>query len=538
MVESATLVVKNGRIYTVDRDRSWAQAIAVEGDRIVRVGTNEEIEEMSGPDTVVIDAGDRLVLPGFNDSHTHTSLAFEMAFSAQLGEAESLEEISALVRKHGEAHPEYRLVRGAGWVHDAVLVDRRYPKKEDIDEIISERPVLLVSFDGWVGLGNSMFTEIAEEAVKGIAPNLGEMERDSETGEATGVFLNPADLTFLAGDLSALMRESELDGLRWIFRQMPRYGITSIHDALSDSKSFEAYEKLRSAGELLARAYISLVYHKLTTEADLAGFVDIRKKHSDEWIRAGVVKLFLDGVLDSHTAAMIEPYADDPSSRGDTKFSPKKFKAIVEKLDKMGFQCMTHSSGDGAVRLALDAYEDAANSNGRRDSRHRIEHIEMLSQEDVPRFGELGVIASMQPMHAEPDSDCGYARAAGPERMKTSCPWRALDETGAVLAFSSDWYVVDLNPLLGIHAAVTRNWSADSPRSVSLEKAIEAYTLNGAYASFEENTKGSIEVGKLADFVVLSDNLFEMPPEEIADAKVLLTVLGGKKVYGAEGFSG
>ena len=538
MTRNVTLAVRNARIYTVDKEKPWAQAMAVDDDRIARVGTNEEIDELIGADTKVIDVGGRLVLPGFNDSHIHTSMAYEEAFSAFLGDAKSLDEISTILMKHAREHPEHKLVSGTGYKHDTVLIDGRYPTKNRMDEIISDRPLLIVSYDGWVGLGNSKFTDMAEEAFKGMPGNLGGAERDPETGESLGVFHNPGDLTFHAGALSDLIRENELAGLRWVFRQFPEYGITSVHDALSDFRSVEAYEKLRHEGGLLARTYLALGYSNQTTDDDIEGFVRVRNEHSDERIRGGVVKLFIDGVLDSHTAGMLEPYADNPSFSGETKYSPEQFKEIIGRLDAMGFQCMTHACGDRGVRVALDAYEHAAEKNGRRDSRHRIEHIEMLSKEDVPRFEELGVIASMQPMHAAPMTDSVYVRAAGVERMKTSFPWRTLVDAGAVLAFSSDWAVADMNPLAEIQVALTRNWSDDPARTVTLEKAIEAYTLNGAYASFEDDIKGSITEGKLADFVVISKDLFEIPPEEIGTAKVLLTVLGGKVVHRAEGSDG
>ena len=538
LIRSATLVIRNGRIYTVNPGQEWAQAAAIVDDKIVYVGTDDEIEPYIDGNTKVLDAVGRLVLPGFNDSHMHISMAYEEAFWARLGSAKSFDEVSDIVKEHGESHPEYRMVGGTGWVYDAVLSGRRYPHKEDLDKIYSDRPVLLISFDGWVGLGNTLFTDMAEEAFKGRDASLGGRERDPESGEATGVYHNPGDLLYLAGDLSALIRESELDGLRWVFGELPRYGITSFHDAGVDFRSIDAYEQVKSEGGLRVRAYVALGYHKSTTDEDLKRFAEIREKHSDEWLRTGIVKLFIDGVLDSHTAAMLEPYADDPPSSGETKYAPEEYKGIIEKLDKMGFQCMTHSCGDRGVRVTLDAYEHAAKVNGKRDSRHRIEHIEMVSKDDIPRFKELGVIASMQPMHAVPESDSVYVRAAGSERIKTSFPWRSFDESGAVLAFSSDWSVVDMNPLPGLQAAVTRNWAAGSPRTVSLETAIEAYTLKGAYASFEEDIKGSIEVGKLADLIVLSDDLFEISQDDIGDVKVLLTVVGGEETYRADTFEG
>ena len=355
-------------------------------------------------------------------------------------------------------------------------------------------------------------------------------------GEPTGVFHNPGDLTYHAGNLSRLIRESELDGLRWVYERLPRHGITGVHDAQSDFLSLEAYQRLREEGGLKARTYIALNYHETTTDEDLRGLVGSRDRFADEWLRTGAVKLFIDGVLDSHTAAMLEPYADDPGSSGSTSYDPEEFKEVVAKLDGLGLQCMTHSCGDRGVRVVLDAYEHARKANGQRDSRHRVEHIEHVSEEDMPRFRQLGVIASMQPIHAVPTEDQALARAAGPERMGRSFPWRSLDRAGARLAFSSDWPVADMNPLLGIHAAVVDDERSERKQTVSLEKAIEAYTINEAYASFEEDIKGSLEVGKLADFVILSRDLFECAPEEIKGCEVLLTVLGGREVYRAGSF--
>jgi predicted amidohydrolase YtcJ len=530
VLSKATLILRNGRVFTVDEKNPWAEAIAVRDDRIILVGDNDDADQLCGDDTVVIDAKGRLVLPGFIDGHIHTSMAYQEAFWARLGEAGSMDEIAVIVRKHRDEHPDDAMVCGNGWRYDAVLSDGRFPNRDAMDRIISDKPVLIVSYDGWVGLGNSMFTEMAVESFKGSPVELGSMERDPETNEPTGVFHNPGDLIFLAGKLSLMIREKELDGLRWIFRQLPKYGITSVHDAQSDFKTLDEYRRLREEGGLLARAYIAYNYEKTTTEEDLRRVSEM-VKDSDEWIRLGVIKLFIDGVLDSHTAAMLEPYSDDPSTSGSTRYTPEELNDIVTTLDSMGLQCMIHSCGDRGVRTVLDAYEHAADRNGPHERRHRIEHIEMISEADMPRFRKLGVIASMQPIHAVLGLDTTLERAAGPERMVKSFPWRSLDDAGAVLAFSSDWSVADMNPLLGIQAAVARDSGSDTSQAVSLEKAIEAYTLNGAYASFEEDIKGSIEEGKLADFVILSENLFEIKPERIGDVEVLMTVIGGKEAH-------
>jgi predicted amidohydrolase YtcJ len=532
----ATLILKNARIFTVDPGRPWAQAMAVRGDGIIAVGDEDEVLRLSGADAATIDAGGRLVLPGFIDGHIHTSMAHEEAFRAGLGSERSFEEISATVRRFAQEHPEKDIVAGTGWTYDAVRVDGDYPTKEMLDGVVGDRPLLLVSYDGWVALGNTLLTDLAVAEFDRSEHDLGGVVRHPGTGEPTGVFHNPGDLMFHAGDLSRRIRESEFDGLRWVYERLPRYGITGVHDAHSDFLSLEAYQKLRDEGGLKARTYIALNCDETTTDEDLRGFAESRDRFSDEWLRAGVVKLFLDGVLDSHTAALLEPYADDPDSRGSTLFDPDEFKDIVAKLDGLGFQCMTHSCGDRGVRVALDAYEHARKVNGPRDSRHRIEHIELVSEEDMPRFKELGVIASMQPIHAVPTEDKALSRAAGPGRMRTSYPWRSLDRAGARLAFSSDWPVADMNPMVGIHAAVAADTGFGRRQTVSLEKAIQAYTINEAYASFEEDIKGSLEVGKLADFVVLSKDLFDCAPEDIRECEVLLTVLGGMEVYRAGSF--
>lgn len=536
MAGNATLILKNARIFTVDPGRPWAQALAVQDDRIVAVGNDDEILELSGADTVKVDAGGRLVVPGFIDGHIHTSMAYEEAFRARLGSARSFDEISVIMRRFAQEHPDKSIVAGTGWTYDAVRVDGDYPTKEMLDEIVGDRPLLMVSYDGWVALGNTRLVDLAAAEFDRSEYDLGGVVRDPATGEPTGVFHNPGDLTYHAGGLSKLIRESELDGLRWVYERLPRYGITGVHDAQSDFLSLEAYQRLRDEGGLTARTYIALNHHETTTDEDLRGFVESRDRFSDEWLRTGVVKLFIDGVLDSHSAALLEPYADDPGSRGSTSHDPGEFKDLVTKLDGLGLQCMTHSCGDRGVRVVLDAYEHARNTNGPRDSRHRVEHIELVSEEDMPRFGQLGVIASMQPIHAVPTEDQALARAAGPERMRRSFPWRSLDRAGARLAFSSDWPVADMNPLLGIRAAVVEDAGSGREQTVSLEKAIEAYTINEAYASFEEDIKGSLEAGKLADFVVLSKDLFECAPEEIGECEVLLTVLGGREVYRAKTF--
>lgn len=529
-------MIKNGRIYTVDKKQSRAQALAVDGDRIIFVGTNTQAEEYIGPDTKIIDAKDRTVLPGFIDSHVHFAVGYMETSWVKLNSANSLENIFEMIAEHAEKHPDHRLIGGFGWKYEAAQSKGELPKKTDLDRIISDRPVLLVSFDGWTGLANSKFTDIAEKALRGKKSILENMGRYPETGEPTGVFHDPFDLIYLGGNISKLIRENEIEGLKEIIGQATRFGITSIHEAQMDLRDLDLLQQLRNDGALNARVYGALYYHRETTEEDIIKFKEAKSRYSDEWIKTGAIKLFIDGVLESHTAAMFEAYSDKPSFKGESKFTPEAFNEIVEKLDKLGFQCFTHACGDRGVGIALDAYENALKKNGRKDNRHRIEHIEIISDRDIPRFKQLEVIASMQPEHAESSPDSNYFHAAGKERMRRAFRWRSLLSAGATLAFSSDWFVADLNPLFGVHTALTRNCSPGQDQTIPLEKAIEAYTINGAYASFEEDIKGSIEVGKLADIVILSEDLFEIPVDRIRDVEVLMTVLGGNEIYRSDRF--
>jgi predicted amidohydrolase YtcJ len=529
LVGKPSLVIRNGQIYTVDKLKSWAQALAASGNKIVFVGSNKGVEKYIDSNTKVVDAKNRFVLPGFIDTHIHAAFGYQQSW-VDLNSAKSLDEIYTLVKEHAEKHQETHLIGGYGWKYTAVLSDRGLPKKEDLDNVVSDKPALLTSYCGHTGWANSVFTKIAEQSLEEKKSNLGEMERNPETEEPTGIFFRVFDLFPKGGAVSSLVKEKQVEGLRHTIDRAIRLGVTSIHDPQVDLEDLEAYQQIRNEGSLKVRVYIALYHHKETAEADLIRFGEARTRFSDEWIKVGATKLYIDGVPETHTAAMLEPYSDCPSSTGETVYTPEEIKKITAKLDKMGFQIFAHSCGDRGVRIILNAYENAMRKNGRRNSRHRIEHVEVISPEDISRFKQLGVIADMMPRHAAPPFGA-WGTVLGPERLKTACPWNSLDKAGAILAFSSDWPVAEMNPLLGIHTALTRSGDAGPEQAISLEKAIEGYTINAAYASFEEDLKGSIEVGKLADIIILSHNLFEIPADKVKDVEVLLTVVGGKEVY-------
>jgi len=520
LVDKASLVIKNGQIYTVDKSTPLAEALAVKRDKIVYVGSNEEVEDHIGSDTKVIDAKNRLVLPGFIECHSHLIDGFVELFWINLFSANSMEEIKRLIRKYTEKHPDEHLIGGYGWNYEAVLSDQGLPKKEDLD-VVRDRPVWLVDYSGHTALANSKFCELLVSSLKEEELGYTGMEKDSETGEPTGRFFECLDVWSLSSLAETFdIRQQQLEGLKYAIEKATRLGITSVHDIMVNLNDLKIHQQLRNEGALNARIYAVLYHPKRTTKEDLLKFEETRSKFSDEWIKVAAIKLFIDGIAETHTAAF---------------YTLDEFKKITARLDKMNFQMCTHACGDRGVRMILDAYEYAMKKNCSKNCRHRIEHIEVVTKEDVPRFKQLGVIASMQPLHAA--SDESYCKALGTERLKEAFPWNSLDKAGAVLAFGSDWQVADMNPLLGVHSAVNReDIMLDPGEAISLEKAIEGYTINAAYASFEEDIKGSIEVGKLADIIILSDNLFEIPIDKVKDAKVLLTIVGGKEVYRSDKF--
>lgn len=539
---NASLVLKNGRVFTANDRQPWAEAVGVLDEKIVFVGSDKEAEAVNGPDTKVIDLRGRLVLPGLIDAHTHCLSAYHVYFWANLTVADTFEDLVRIMGNHASDHPEHSLVGGTGFRYSAIMVDGRLPGRLVLDRIVSDRPAWLISYDGWTACTNSMFVDIAKSRLGEAFDTIPGVERDPETGEPTGVFYKTERLEPLVEEISTAGTDLVHDGLKLVTDDMVRWGVTSVHDVGARTlKDVQAYERLRKEGQLKVRVYIAMQHAITSGDEQYPEFERARQEYSDKWIRVGAVKLFIDGVADSHTAAMLEPYDDLPEVVGETIYTREEFEKAVEEIDRRGFQCITHSCGDRGVRIVLDAYKRAALTNGPRDRRHRIEHVEVASAEDISRFKALGVIPSMQPLHAHLSTapfDSVYGVALGPERLKNSFPWRSMVDSGANLAFSSDWPVADMNPFLGIHTALTRGGLVGTHNVIGLEDAIKGYTINAAYASFEEGIKGSIEVGKLADIVVVSHDLFEIPVDEIEKAKPLLTIVGGKEVYRSSDFRG
>jgi predicted amidohydrolase YtcJ len=534
----ADVILVNARIYTVNPQQAWADAIAVQGDKILAVGERAKIETYRGKTTKVIDAQGRLVLPGFTDCHIHFMDGSLGLTRVDLNGAGTVGEIQKRVKAYADSHPQEPWIQGMGWTYPT-FKPSGLPDKKILDDVVADRPIYLVAFDGHSSWANSKALAMAGIDRNTPDPPNGKIVRD-EKGEATGA-LKEAAGDLIDAKIPKPTRSERLDALRKGVHEANKAGLVRVHSAGQDFEYLDLYNELRKKGELTLRFYVAYFLNPPgLTPAINKQIENARRQYNDGWISGGVVKTMLDGVVEAHTAAMLAPYSDDPSQSGKLFWDPDQYEATVATLDSRGLQIFTHAIGDKAVRLALDAYQKAAEVNKTKDARPRIEHIETISEQDIDRFGKLGVVASMQPLHSYPDEDTLsiWARNIGPERAKRPWVWRSIEQKGGVLAFGSDWPVVTLNPWPGVQTAVTRQTSDGEPvggfvpqQRLSLDDTIRAYTLGAAFAGRREKTEGSLETGKLADFIVLDRDLFKIEPSEIAKTQVLLTVVGGKVVY-------
>ena len=550
---SADLILRGGRIYTVNRAQPWAEAIAIRGDQFIAVGSNQDMDRLIGKDTTLVELDGRLVLPGIIDSHIHLLEGSILLDHVRLDEATSLEEMKDIVRLFAKAKPEAPWIVGHGWNYTYVE-GGRLPTRHDLDEVVPDRPAFLMAYDGHTAWVNSLALAAAglDRQSKPLGP--GEIVRDPETGEATGALKEEGAIQLVRRVMPRPPREELLAALRKGIAYAHRFGVTSIHSASGisaeedaegypDNDALDLFAELEQRGELTLRVYSAMTVNETTTDEDLDRFAELAARHRGPWLKAGAVKIFMDGVIESHTAAMLEPFANNPDERGTPNYTQAEINELISNLDQRGFQIFTHAIGDRAVRMVLNAYEEAAGQHPESRGRHRIEHVEVVSDKDIPRFAELDVIAAMQPHHATPDIVGVWAKGVGPERIERAFAWRSLRDAGARVVHGSDWAVVTIDPLVGLHTAVTRQDLDDRPEGgwipdqrLTLEDAISGYTLDAAYASFEEDIKGSIEVGKFADLAVLSQDLFKVPPRKIAATEVMMTVAGGQVVYASPRF--
>jgi len=536
LIRTATLVVRNARIYTTDSARPWAEALACDGERIIAVGKEKAIDAVTGSQTKVLDASGRLVLPGFIDAHVHLIWGYELGTWIDLTGRPSLDEVQRRVATHAAVHPEEEILLGHGFDYAALRVSG-LPDKRHLDYIVNDRPVLLTAWDGHTGWGNSRFVDRALEAMAAAGREIGEMQRNAATREPTGIFHRAFDIT---GLLPEVQRRRSLAGLQQTVSMASAVGITTAFDVQVNYEDLAAYDTLRKQGRLTVRIRAAIYHPADSPRSRYSDFLVACRRYDDDWFRVAAIKLYIDGVQETTTAALLEPYANDSTTRGETVYPEADFQSIVAELDRIGFQICTHACGDRGVRIALDAYERAAQLNGTSGHRHRIEHCENLAAEDIARIAHVGVIPCMMPRHSSPDLTARWREAVGPERTRRGFPWRELLAAGAELAFASDWPVAEIDSLIGIHEAVNRRTLEGDPSAhrVSLVEAIAGYTRRAAYACHTEANGGSLEAGKYADLIVVSQNLFDLPPERIREARVVKTVVGGQSVYRAADATG
>ena len=545
--QPADTLVVNSRVYTVNSTQPWAEAIAIRGGKIAAVGSTTDLEKFRGPSTKVVDAGGRLVLPGFTDAHIHIVEGSLGLVRIHLEDTKTVADVQKLVKQFADEHPDSPWILGRGWSYP-IFGAAALPDKKLLDEVVPDRPVYLTAFDGHSWWANSKALQLAGITRATPDPVNGVIVHDPSTGEPTGALKEDGADDLMEHVLPKPTRDERLTALRAGMHEANKVGLVRGICAgnlgedvtYSDFENADVYDELKKNGELSVRIYYAYgLDPKGLTPRILKRLEQARLQHHDAWISTGAVKFYMDGVIESHTAAMLTPYSDDPTQQGKLFWDPAAYKQTVQKLDKLGFQLFTHAIGEKAVRTALDAYENAQQVN-HTHSRPRIEHIETVSAQDIPRFGKLGVIASFQPLHAYPDEDTlkVWLRNAGEERAQRAWAWHSIENTGGHLAFGSDWPVVTLNPWYGVQNALTRQTREGEPpdgfvphERISLEDAINGYTLGAAYAGRREKTEGSIEPGKVADLIVLSQDLFKIEPNQIANTEVLLTMVGGKVVY-------
>ena len=528
----ADTIIINAVVHTMDPAQPVAEAVAIYGNRIVAAGSTNDIRKLAGPNTRTIDAKGRLLLPGFNDAHTHfLSGGFQLS-SVDLRDANSPQEFAARIKAFAEKLPKGRWVTGGDWDHER-WPDAKLPTKELIDSFTAETPVFVNRLDGHMALANSLALKLAGVTRETADPPGGVIVRN-KSGEPTGV-LKDAAQNFVWKVVSPATFEEKLDAARAATNYAAKLGVTSVQD-MSAGDDVGIYQTLLDRGELKTRIYAVSPLPSWERVARMG----VRAHFGSEMLRVGGLKGFADGSLGSTTALFYEPYRDDPSTSGiagDEMYPEGVMLKRVSEADRAGLQVMIHAIGDRANDLILSIYEQVERENGKRDRRFRIEHAQHLRAQDIPRFARDGVIASMQPYHAIDDGRWAEKRI-GKERIKTTYAFRSLLDSGATLAFGTDWTVAPLNPLLSIYAAVTRRtldgknpngWVPE--QKITVEETVRAYTLGSAYAEFQENVKGSITAGKLADIVLLSRDIFKIDPNEIENVKVGMTMVDGRVVF-------
>jgi predicted amidohydrolase YtcJ len=537
-IKKADIVLSSDAIFTGLTHEPTSGAIAILGDKILSVGSKAEIEPFIGSGTKVFNYGNQLIMPGFHDFHLHIMFSALSLTSINLFEARSAQEVAAKVLEFSKECPEEGWIIGMQW--DAgYWHDKQEPHYRILDAVIPDRPVVLFHAEGHYTWVNSKAMELAGVTEEIRDPDFGRYERD-KNGLLTGILYEEAQQIVLKEALRLTQNKKETI-LKEFLRLLSQYGITSVNDLFAPIDDFlqdyDLFEKLDKQGELTTRFHIT---PELDGNLDKAQI--LRNKYVSKKLQFSGLKQFVDGTVTGHTAYFLKPYSDQLDICGHPALDPEVLIDRVVKADELGFRIRFHAIGDAAIRLALDAFEEAVRKNGKRDSRHTIEHIEVIDSDDIERFSKLGVIASMQPDHMAASSREVYTSIIGPEREKNVFLTKSLLNTGASLALGTDFPVsISLNPMRQIYTAITRVDSSGDPQNtwhpgqkLTLAEALQAYTYGSAHGCFREHELGTLEEGKLADLVVLDRNLFDIPESEVLETKVELTINDGKVVYKSE----
>jgi predicted amidohydrolase YtcJ len=525
----ADMVVFNGRIFTVDAAQPWAQAVAIRDGKFVAVGKDEEIKRLVGKDTEVIDLQGKLALPGFNDAHLHFTNGGLYLLGIDLRPARDEKEFARILKEYTYRVPKGEWVTGGNWDHEN-WPSKKHPRRELIDPFTPDYPVLVSRLDGHMALANSLALKLAGISRDTPDPQGGEIVKDKKTGEPTGILRDNA-MDLVGKVIPPLSRDKRERAIRAAMRHAQELGVTSVQDNCS-AEDLAIYQELLRQGELGVR---------INAWRGADGWADFRRigitaPYGDPFLRLGTVKLFVDGSMGAGTALFFEPYADDPSTSGLPIHTRAELDALVRNAAESGLQVAAHAIGDKANDWVLDAFAKARAAGGGRDLRPRIEHSQVVRAADVARFRELGVIASIQPSHCIDDMRWAEKRIGA--RVGDAYRFASFLAGGVRLAFGTDWDVEPLDPRLGLYAAVSRELPGGGPvggwhplEKLSLEQAIEAYTLGSAYAEFQETVKGSVQAGKFADLVVMEKNLFSVAKKDILTTPVAMTLLNGKVVF-------
>ena len=530
---TADLIITNAKVWTVDASRPTAQAVAVLGDRIVAVGSNADADAWRGPKTEVIDAGGKLLLPGFNDAHVHFVGGGRQLDAIQLNDATSAEEFARRIAERARQTPRGEWITGGRW-DETKWSPPVMPTKELIDPLTPDTPVFVTRYDGHMGLANSVALRLAGITASTPDPPGGTVVHDAQ-GNPTGALKDAAE-QYMRKVIPQLSHDQRLQAAKRALAYAASVGVTSVQNMSAGYGDIAVYSELLERGELTARIYAAPSIMGFEDQANIG----IRHAFGGPYLRVGALKAFADGSLGSGTAYFYQPFANNPANRGLLSDEMNPISAMRERMlaaDAAGLQICTHAIGDEGISTILDLYADVIKAHGEADRRFRIEHAQHMAAKDFERFAQLHVIASMQPYHAIDDGRF-VERYLGHDRASRTYAFRTFLDYHVRLAFGTDWPVAPLDAMLTVYAAVTRATLDDKnpggwfpEQKLTVAETVEAYTMGSAYAEFQENEKGSITPGKLADMVLLSDDIFSIDPAKIRDTKVLKTFVGGKLVY-------